>query len=224
MITPRSQAGEINVLLIPLVLITLFFVGATSFAYWAYSERLDYKNNSDKKVAVAVAQARKDEDIIKDKAFVEAEKQPLTGYDGPEAYGSVHVDYPKTWSVYIHSAANGTQPLDSFFNPRFVPSVQDQNSVFALRVQVLQQQYTQVVNSFSNGVKQGTLTVTPYSLPKVPQATGVRADGILHPGKKNTGSMVVMPLRDKTIEIWTENAQSINDFNTIILPNLTFQP
>jgi hypothetical protein len=224
MVQLKSQRGEINVLLIPLILVCLFLIGAGVFGYWAFSQRQDYKNNSDQKSAAAATAARKDEDLIKDKAFVEAEKQPLTAYDGPEAYGSVHVEYPKTWSVYINSTSNDTQPLDAFFNPRFVPSVDDQNSVFALRVQVVSTSYSKVVSQFASGVKQGQVTVNPYALPKVPNVTGVRVDGLIHPGKKNTGSMVIMPLRDKSIEIWTENAQSIGDFNNIILPNVTFQP
>jgi hypothetical protein len=220
----RTQKGEINVLIIPLIMLSLFFIAAAAFGYWAYTERQDYKYNSDKKAAAAADLARKQEDLIKDKAFVEAEKRPLAAYDGPEAYGSVHVEYPKTWSVYIHSMANDTQPLDAYFNPRLVPSVQDQNSVYSLRVQVVPTTYTRVVQGFSAGIKQGKVTVTPYSLPKVPNVTGVRVDGLIHPGKKNTGSMVVLPLRDKTIEIWTENAQAMNDYNTIILPNFNFSP
>jgi hypothetical protein len=224
MMQNKSQRGEINVLLIPVILLALFLTGAIAFGYWAFSERQDYKFNSDKKSAAAANAARKDEDIIKDKAFVEAEKQPLTGYDGPEAYGSVHVDYPKTWSVYINSLANDTQPLDSYFNPRIVPSVQDQSSVYALRVQIVTTAYSKVVAGYASAVKQGQVTVNPYALPKVPGVTGVRIDGLIHAGKKNTGSMVVLPLRDKSIEIWTENAQAIGDYNNIILPNITFQP
>jgi hypothetical protein len=219
-----SQAGEINVLLVPLILLTLFLVAAAAFGYWAYTERQDYKNNSDQKAAVAATEARREEGIAKDKAFIEAEKQPLTAFDGPSAFGSIHVDYPKTWSVYINSTTTSNQPLDAYFNPRIVPSVQDQTSVFALRVQVVQQSYSKLVASFDAAVKKGTVTITPYTLPKVPDVVGVRADGLVRPGKKTTGSIVIMPLRDKSIQIWTENAQAMNDFNTIILPNVTFSP
>ncbi|MDB5181255.1 MAG: hypothetical protein JWP13_18 [Candidatus Saccharibacteria bacterium] len=219
-----SQTGEMNVLLIPLILLTLFLMAAAAFGYWAYAERQDYKNNSDQKAATAASEARREEGIAKDKAFVEAEKQPLTAFDGPSAFGSIHIDYPKTWSVYIHSTTTSNQPLDAYFNPRTVPSVQDQASVFALRVQVVQQSYSKLVASYDAAVKKGTVTITPYTLPKVPDVVGIRADGLIRSGKKTTGSMVIMPLRDKSIQIWTENAQSINDFNTIILPNVTFSP
>jgi len=34
----------------------------------------------------------------------------------------------------------------------------------------------------------------------------------------------VLPMRDKTIEIWSENAAALEDFNATVLPNLTFTP
>lgn len=218
------MAGEINVLLVPLILVTLLLFAAGGFGYWAYSGYMDYKNNSDQKAAAAADKARQNEDIIKDKAFIEAEKKPLTSYDGPQSYGSVHVEYPKTWSVYINSQTTSDQPLDAFFNPRFVPSTNDPNSVFAVRIQVVQETYDQLLAEYNSRVKAGQVTVTPYSLPKVATVVGVRVDGQIRPEKKNTGSMIVLPLRDKSIEIWTENAQEMGDFNNIILPNLTFSP
>jgi hypothetical protein len=36
--------------------------------------------------------------------------------------------------------------------------------------------------------------------------------------------MVILPLRDKTLEISTEAAQYQPDFNTYVLPNVTFNP
>lgn len=218
----RSEAGDINVLLIPLILIILLFLGAAYFGYWAYMQRQDYKYNSDQKVAAAVSDAKKAEDIVKDQAFAEAEKNPLTEYDGPSDFGSVHISYPKTWSVYINSPS--TQPLDAFFNPGSVPPATDYTSVFALRVQVLQQTYSSVVQSLNAYVSSKDISMSPFSFQKVPNVVGVRADGKIEPGKQNVGSMIVVPLRDKTLEIYTESQAEENDFNNIILPNFTFIP
>lgn len=220
----RIQRGEINVLLVPLILLVLLLGGAAIFGGWAYMNYQDYKNNSDQKAAAAADAARKDEDIKKDKAFAEAEKQPLTSFDGPSAYGSIHVAYPKTWSAYVASSVSQSQPLQVFFNPRFVPSINDRASVFALRIQVSQQSYANLVKGFENNVKSGKVTVKPYSLPKVSNVVGVRVDGQIESGQKTTGSMVIMPLRDKSIQIYTEDPQTLDDFNNFILPNLTFAP
>lgn len=219
-----GQAGEINVLLVPLMLMVVLFITAAGFGYWAWTERQDYKNNSDLKSAAAADVARKEEGISKDKAFAEAEKSPFESFDGPETYGSIRVDYPKTWSVYVESSASRNQPLDVYFNPRIVPSTADRESVYALRIEVVEQSYSKVVDSFTSSVKSGKVTVVPYTLPKVPGEVGIKVDGNFLTGKENTGSMVVLPLRDKSIKIWTENEQAKADFNNIILPNLTFVP
>jgi hypothetical protein len=219
-----SQRGEINVLLIPVILLVLLLTTAVSFGYWAFMGREDYKNNTEQKIAAAVEVAKRDEGIAKDRAFAEQEKSPLATYTGPSAFGSISVAYPKTWSVYINSLSSGTQPLDAYFNPRVVQSVTDQSVAHALRIQVLPQSYSTIVTSIEAQVKSKQVKAAAYAFPKVPSVVGIRADGLVNPGKKTSGSMIVMPLRDKTIKIWTENTQYQGDFDNIILPNLSFVP
>jgi hypothetical protein len=208
----RTPESGFSPLAVPFGLSVFFLVVAIVFGSWAYMQMLDYKNNSDAKVAVAVAQAKLDEDKVKDAAFAQAEKQPLTTYQGPSAYGSVSVSYPKTWSAYV----------DGYFNPSTVPDVNGSNSVFALRVQVVQDAYSDVVANFSSLVRNGKVTVSPYAVPKVSNVIGVRVDGQL--AQKTNGSMIILPLRNTTLKVWTEAPQFENDLNTNILPNLTFRP
>jgi hypothetical protein len=217
----RSEVGAINVLLIPLILLSLLFIGVGAFGYWAYTSRQDYKNNTDKKVAAAVQTntiAVKAEDA---KKFAEAAKQPLKDFNGPEAYGSVHISYPKTWSGYVVTANTGT-PLDGYFHADVVPGVVNSANTFGLRVQVLPQQYSAVVKQLNGPLQQKKITVTPYALPKVPDEIGVRVEGQIAQNKQ--GSMVILPMRDKTLKLWTEIAEYKADFDNNILPNVTFSP
>jgi hypothetical protein len=49
--------------------------------------------------------------------------------------------------------------------------------------------------------------------------------GAVMPGSPtNNGILVLLPMRDKTLKIWTESTAYFTDFNTYILPNLTFSP
>ena len=206
------------------VAMLLFFLGAAAFAAWAYSSRADYKNNSDQKAAVAVTNAQKATSDAKDAEFAEKEKSPLKAYSGPSAYGSVVVQYPKTWSAYVIEATttNSSIPVDGYFHPGFVPNTQSQGFGFALRVQVTATSYDTELKKFDSFVKQGKATVSPFKAAKVPSVAGARVDGQIDQNK--TGSVVLLPLRDKTLKVSTEAAQYLNDFNTIILPNLTFVP
>lgn len=219
----RDQEGYINTLLVPFILVILLFLTTAGFAYWAFMGRQDYKNNSDTKVSSAVAQAIKQEDTKKDGQFAQQAKQPLRTYSGPEAYGSIKVNYPKTWSAYVVETANNSSlPVDGYFYPGVVPSITDQTNNFALRLQVVQQSYSDVLANFSGDIKAGLVTVSPYSLPNVPSVVGVRIEGQIV--SKKSGSLVVLPLRNTTLKIWTEASQFENDFNNNILPNLSFSP
>jgi len=215
----RDERGSI-VLYIVLGLFVVLFASATAFGVWAYGSRQDYKDNSDQKAAAAVAVAVKNEDKTKDAEFVEREKNPLRTYTGPEQYGKVSIQYPKTWSAAITEAASNNV-IDGYLHPSFVPGFQS-NTNFALRLQVLQSPYDAVLKQFDSAVRGGQVKVTPYVAPKQPGITGARIEGQLTPQKK--GTMVLLPLRDKTIKLWTESDQFVGDFNNIILANLTFQP
>lgn len=218
----HDQNGSISGVLLSLIFVSLLFVASSSFAAWAYTSRQDYKNNTDEKIASAVKLARIDEATLKDKQFVEVSKQPLRTYSGPQAYGSLVVKYPKTWSAYIDSSGRGATPVDGYYYPGVVPAITDQSSNYALRTQVLTQSYSAVLASIANLQKTGKISVEPYSLPLVPGAVGVRIEGEIKPSVN--GVMVILPLRDKTVEIATEGTEFRGDFDTNILPNLTFAP
>ncbi len=207
--------------MIALVILVLLFLSASVFGIWAYSSRQDYKDNSDKKAAAAAQIATQQESTKKDNEFVEKEKSPVKTYQGPAAYGSLDISYPKTWSAYIVEADRSSMAVDGFFHPNFVPGVQSQTA-YALRVRVSSQSYEQEMKQFDGKVKGGKVTVTPYVAKNVPSVTGARVDGEINVSQK--GSMILLPLRDKTIIISTEAEQFVGDFNSIILPTLKFVP
>lgn len=214
-----NQRGHLNGLLIPLILVLLLLMGAIGFGVWAYAGRQDYKDNSDQKVVAAVATAEQNTAAKKDKDFLEQEKQPFRQYNGPIALGSLVLTYPKTWSGYVNEKSNASTPLDGYFQPGVVPYV-DGTASYALRVQIVSNSYANVLKSFDSNVKSSKLKATAYNPAKVPTVTGVRLDGEVSPKKQ--GSMVVVPIRDKTLEIWTESNDFVKDFNENILPNYTF--
>lgn len=218
----HNQDGAVSGLAISFVMTILVLIGSVAFGAWAYTSRQDYKNNSDQKAAAAAAKAATAESAKKDRQFAEDAKFPFRIYNGPDAYGSLHLEYPKTWSGYIDASGSGEALVNGYFMPAEVPAVNDQKSLFALRVQVVNQPYTQVIQQFSGQQQAGKLAVSAYALPKLPKVVGVMAKGQLSDQKNVT--MVVLPLRSETVKIWTEGDQFTNDFNNNILPNFTFSP
>lgn len=212
----RGMAAEIAVI----ALLAVLLVGAIVFGVWANSGKQDYKNNVDAKIETAVQANTKKVQTEDAKKYAEAAKNPLKTYSGAETFGSLHLEYPKTWSAYIIS--DDGRPLDAYFNPNFVPSTNNEKSVFALRAQIVSTKYSQSLVEYQGLQKQGRVTVAPYSLPKTPKVLGVRVDGQITATKR--GSIVILPVRDKTLKLWVESPDYLNDFNTYILPNVSFSP
>lgn len=221
----HNQYGGISGVAVSLIFCVLLLLGALGFGLWAFMGRADYKNNVDEKISAAVTVAKTEEATKKDKEFLEKEKEPLRIYTGPQAYGSITMSYPKTWSGSVDDSSGSGQTLvDGYFHPHIVPGVNNQSSTFALRFQVVSQSYSQVLESLKTlqQNKQKPTQVTPYALPKLPNVVGVMVKGALP--KEKTGVMVVLPLRSQTLQIWTEGDSYQGDFNNIILPNFTFSP
>jgi len=211
--------------IITVLLLSLLLVGALGFGFWAFSERQSYKNDVDAKIAEAVKVAERETTEANNKKFAEELKNPFKTYIGPESYGSVKVTYPKTWSGYINNNNDSQAAVDMYFHPDVVPatgrSSEDQTAV-ALRVRVVNQSYDKVVSERKGLVESGTIAATPYALPKLPNEPGIKFTGKL--SDRLNGTEIVLPLRDKAIILTTQTDSYLNDFNNIILPNLTFVP
>lgn len=216
-----TKTDEQGSLLVPFILALLLFFAAAGFGVWAYMSRQDYKNNTGQKVAAAVAVAKRETSSAKDNEFVAKEKLPLKTYNGPAAYGSLSLQYPKTWSAYVIEGMTSSQAVDGYFHPGFVPDITG-TTAFALRIQVTADSYDQELAQYDVLTKNGQVKASPYQLPRVATVSGVRIDGAISNNK--TGSIVLLPLRDKTLKIWTESNSFVDDFNNNILPNLTFSP
>lgn len=217
----NDQRGVMNAWLIAFSLTVFLLIGSIGFGAWAFMGRQDYKRNVDIKVADAVAVAEKETSDKKDKEFIEKEKAPYRDYVGPSTYGSIDIKYPKIWSAYVDESNRSNTPIDGYFNPATVPGLQS-NSSYALRVKVSNIKYADDVRTFESLTKAGKVKVTPYSAPKVSGAVGIRLDGEVQTGKQ--GSMIILPMRDKTLRIWAESSQFVGDLDKIVLPNLVFVP
>ncbi|HYH74323.1 MAG TPA: hypothetical protein VD735_00020 [Candidatus Saccharimonadales bacterium] len=217
-----DQRGAINILLVPLILVVVLFVGALGFGFWAFAGYQDYKTNSDKKAQVAANEAILDTQEADAKKFAEEAKKPYDTFIGAAAFGNVTVNYPKTWSAYVEEKDSGSKPINAYFQPKIVPTVSNIENSFALRVELVQQSYDNVVESYGDLLKSGKVTISPFKLDKVPSVVGSRIEGQIT--VKKQGSMIILPLRNMTLKIWTESNDFKPDLDTHILPNLTFVP
>lgn len=210
-----------NMLIIPLVLCILLLITSVIFGIWVYQERNTYKFNTDKVVQREVDLAVSAAETRKDNEFLEKEKSPLKTYKGPAAFGTVSFMFPKTWSAQVSDVGTGNPPLSGYLHPDYVPALDDKTS-FAVRFEVVESPYSSELKKFDSDVKQGKVKVAPYTAAKVPGVNGSRITGEI--SNKKQGVMVLLPLRDKTLRVWTESTNFVGDLDKHILSSLTFVP
>lgn len=219
----RDQQGFINVFIILFAITLVGFVVGTGFGVWAFMQRQQYKNDAEEMVAAAVAQAEERVAAEEVKKSEEREKSPSRPFMGPDTFGALTFMYPKNWSGLVNQAGSG-DVVDGYFYPTIIPGIKAEN-FYALRVQIVSNSYDQEVKKLDEAkIKSGKLRITPYRPAKVPSVLGIRVDGEVNPNKKGTGAMVMMPVRDKTIKIYTENDTYLKDFNETIVPSIVFNP
>ncbi len=206
--------------IVSVVLLALSLCGALGFGIWAFMERDTFKTQTDEIVAREVEIAVQRNSSVKDNEFLEREKEPLKTYSSPAAVGSVVVSYPKTWSAFV-TESDGNTPVDGYFHPNFVPGVRSETA-FALRVEIINRTYDSELSSRESDVRNGKVTVQPFRAEQVSQVLGSRIDGEIN--KDQQGSMVLFPIRDKTLKISTQSESFKADFDNIILKQLTFTP
>lgn len=217
-----QQRGALNVLLIPLLLLFICFLGLSAFTFWLYGQEQTYKNDTDQKVTAAVIIAKQQTRANDVKQYAQEAKYPLSTFTGPASFGNLAIKYPKTWSGYVAVNSTSSTPITGYFYPGIVPDITNSSNNYALRVQLLEQSYSTVMQGFAGNVTSGQLKVAPYTLPQVPNAIGSILHGQLT--SNNQGSMVVVPILNMTLEVWTEAPQFESDFTNAVLPNVTFQP
>lgn len=206
-----KQQGGISIATVVIVGLSIFMVAFAGLSIWAYMNYMDQKNNVDTKIAKAVAVAEKDLGDKLESDFIERDKQPLKSFAGPSDYGSVGFKYPKTWSLYVSNDGTKGTGFEAFLNPGSVPSVNDKNSRYALRVAVLNDSYEETIAEYANLVKKGDLKT---STTKVNEQTGTRLDGSF--SKDIRGAAVIYKIRDKSVVVQTDADTFKPDFEALI--------
>ncbi len=208
------------------VILVILLIASLVFGGWAFSKMHSYKNDADKIAATKVDAAKKAQASQLQAQFAEQSKSPGKTFQGSPTYGSLSFDYPKTWSAYVDTSS-ASEPINGYFHPDTVPGLQTKTA-YALRVELLNTDYTQLLQQFNSQITQGSITSKAYVPPKMQNVANVTAGSYLS-GQINSqdqtqsGTMVIIKVRDKTLQIYTESNQYLADFSNI-LNSLTFAP
>jgi len=206
----REQGAANTWLIVGIIFIatTVLLIGGL---VWALMNYFDQKNNVDTKVSAAVTTAVKDQADKDALEFEIADKKPNRQFSGPEDFGELRFDYPKTWSVYVANDATTDGAYEAYLNPVAVPTVDDETQ-FGLRVMIETKNYDKVIaEEYADLVKEGKLK---SSVIKAGGQDATRVDGSFTDNIR--GSAVIFKLRDKTVTLRTDADTFKTDFDAII--------
>jgi len=204
------------------VVISAILMISLVFGVWAFVSMMDYKSNSDKKSSEAVEKALANQKTTLEANFEEKAKSPYTVYKTGLEYGSLTFSYPKTWSMYVDSKSSSSgSSLDGYAHPEYVPSVTG-DTAFALRFQITSRQYSEELKSFDTQIKSSQSTVSPFRPDKIQTVLGSKITGSIDSTK--SGILYLLPLRDKTIKIWTESSASYSNDLETLMASLSYVP
>ena len=206
-VIPAKPSKKWLILTIVFIITTLAAIGG---GVWAYMNYLDQKDNTDAKISTAVTagvKAQADKDAA---AFLEKEKQPNRQFAGPDDYGRLAFDYPKTWSAFVSKDTSSGSAFEAFFNPGSVPPIKG-DTQYALRVTIVQQDVERVLASYDSLVKKGDLKATAV---KADGTDGTRLEGAFTEDIR--GMAVVFKIRDKTVTIRSDAETFRSDFDALV--------
>ncbi len=205
---PAKRRGVAEtIILIVAALIAVVFIGLYIHKYIQWKEvSTDVNTQIDQAVALAVA-----ENTTKmEEEFIEREKNPYRDFMGPEDYGSLSFQYPRTWSVYIASDAVNGGDFAAYLNPTQVEPI-SLDSINALRVTIRNTPFDTVAKTYESFVTNGKLSFSTRNV------GGVLAN--LYTGtlpNNLQGAVVIFKLRDKTVVLQTDAEIFLPEFYTLL--------
>lgn len=194
-----------------LLLLTIFF-GARAFIN---SEDLAEANKQGQQEGAA---AQKAADA---KAFTTEKNSDFRTYVAPDYAGSFRVNVPKSWSIAVTPNDSGAT-LSALSSPDFVENKLDK---YALRFALLNKEIEEVKKPLDNLTKEKDPKKRKLNVEEI-TVSGIK--GFKYTGQISSkipnGTLVLIPLRDKTFSIQTDdNDQYLEVFNSIVA-NLSLNP
>lgn len=212
MTSTSRQRGAINGSTILIVALSILVLAFGGFGFWAYTEYAKASTDVEGQVNDAVAKAVKDQIDLDEKKFTEREKQPLRQFAGPDDYGRLSFDYPKTWSAHQGSdiSKGGGVTYTAFLHPYLVPPVTPTQKI-AIRISIEQKLYEAVLKTYEGAIKKGDLKSEAW--------TNGEYSGTLLSGnfsKDIRGRAVILRMRDRTLTIRSDADVFKEDFDAIV--------
>lgn len=208
---PKSHGGGgFNFGMVFIILLCVAVLAFAGLSIYFYSQYNKEKTTVDAQVAAGADAAKAEQKAADEAEFAELAKQPYRSYTAPGTLGQLTVEFPKSWNVYAEEDQEKAV-LNVFMNPEVVRAEKGYSGPYALRIKLEKKVYADALKTMDQKLKKGEVTASPVTVSGI---AGTRFEGQIE--DEHSGSMVFLPLRDKTLTIWTESPQFSEDFNNIL--------
>lgn len=224
------ERGIIDIKIFSIVLLSILFMTVGSLSIWLYFQYDDAKTDVDAKVTEAVGAAKLEEKKKNEEEFIAREKEPNRTFAGPDDYGHLTFDYPKTWNAYqdtdvsggggatytayLHSGIIPPVPVnaaeDLIANTKPTPS-QKIVSKYALRVKIKQKLYDDTLKEYDPLLKTGQIKSQAFTNDN--GVVGTRFEGRFNNDIR--GIALVIRMRDRTLTMRTDADVFAEDFDKL---------
>lgn len=205
----KSDKGSLIETII-LVVVCLIAAAAIIVAVIFFMKYNEVNEDQEAKTAAAVAEAVAREQELAAKNLEEKLKEPNLEFRGPEDYGSISFQYPKTWSVYENKDATKNGDYEAIFHPKVVPSLSNENSRYALRFAIYNRRFDDVAKQYAGkkGLDASNFETDGGNI------TGMRYRGAIT--SKINGTFVLFKVNDKTGVLQTDSDILLDDYEAIL--------
>ncbi|MEX0668382.1 MAG: hypothetical protein WD061_01410 [Candidatus Saccharimonadales bacterium] len=188
---------------------TVAFLGLSIWAIYNYHQE---RTTINEQIDEAVAEARADQTEIERAQFEEELQNPYRTYSAPSVFGDINLEVPKNWNIYSEDDTSGSVQIDLYIHPDMVRNnSRDTNDPYAFRMELRDELYNTSIRGFQRDVDRGDLRSNTVEVSGV---EGLRFEGQIT--RDQTGHLVALPFRDKTIWMWTEGSKYMDQFDKIL--------
>lgn len=193
-----------------LVVVSLIALGLAILSIYLFLQLNDARTNIDGQIKEAVAEAVNANSEQLEAEFAEREKSEYRNFLGPVDYGELSFEYPKTWSLYIARDAARGGDYEAYMNPIEIHAMSG-DSIYALRISILNQSFDDVVKRYDSAIAGGTLKLSVEDING--EAANIYTGSIAN---NLSGKVALIKIRDKTVVLQTDSMLFEGDFNRIL--------
>ncbi|MFI5240329.1 MAG: hypothetical protein ACHQUB_01300 [Candidatus Saccharimonadia bacterium] len=208
-----SAKSEVNIFLISSIFLGVMVVVVAIIAIVIFGNERHVQSQLSIASQTYIAQGKATQLKTDQQNALIAGETPFRDYVAPELYGGFDIKFPKDWNAYVIEDDSQLNQVVLYLNPSFV-TLSGQNPAtnsYAFRAVLINERSTTVIANLvgiakTNGVTNKSVTVSGIA--------STWYDGKFD--QFHNGVLVLVPVRDKTLELITDTHDYLTEFNQIL--------